>query len=205
MGVTQTSLGTVSHYGAKGATIGPYFTPETTTGTLPTPEQKERVDKFATMLREGGGDITIKYDHVLMQAERWKKVAWFVCSSYPRCWALLTEFVVSLSRNAAWNALTTLVDLDTATLLSSSPFAEPITRRLMMEIGQVAHALNIHIRKDKETGVTLDDDLVAKARSVGTMTSSMRVDMLNQRAMEVEVRFRTFLSVCEGTNEVGNR
>lgn len=81
MGATQTALGTVSHYGAKGATLGPFYTTETKRGVEPTPELKERIETLAGMLRKGGGEIGIKWDHVDMQAERWKKTAWFVCRS----------------------------------------------------------------------------------------------------------------------------
>lgn len=69
----------------------------------------------------------------------------------------------------------------------------------MLEIGTVAQALGIDILKDDETGLSLDDDLIAKAKSVGTMTSSMRVDLINKRAMEVEVKFIVVVSDTWGT------
>lgn len=81
MGATQIAPGKVSHYGPKLATLGPFPTSDPKLNG--TPEEKERLEKFGSMLSLGGGDVTIKYDPVEMQAERWKKTAWYVQSQPP--------------------------------------------------------------------------------------------------------------------------
>lgn len=118
-------------------------------------------------------------------------------------------------RNAAWNAFTALIDVDTATLLSSSPFADPLIRRLMAEIASVSRALGIEIdplspdalpsakaklakakaegakeggEKEKEKEERLDDKLINRVLAVGPLTSSMRTDVQSGRSLEVEVR-----------------
>lgn len=103
-------------------------------------------------------------------------------------------------RNAAWNGLTALTDLDTDTYLTSSPSAEPIARNLMIEMAAISRALGIEIdphryykdtpekltekQRKQNDGKTVDDMLVDRVRSVGPLTSSMRVDVQNGRALE---------------------
>lgn len=80
--------------------------------------EKERLDRFASLLRHGATVFQVVPD---IQVQRWEKVVW----------------------NAAWNSLTTLTMLDTHSWLSSSPGATPLTRKLMCEVIDVARKCNV--------------------------------------------------------------
>lgn len=108
-----------------------------------------------------------------------------------------------IRRNAAWNGLTALTDLDSTTYLQSSPGAEPLTRRLMHEIITIARALGIET-DPFEPGIhdpaeaqkiaegigrkgRLADELITMAVVLGPVGSSMRTDVQNGRPLEADV------------------
>lgn len=97
-------------------------------GLFPNPQldaavEKTRLEKFASLLKEGGTVFEVM-DNV--QIQRWEKVVW----------------------NCAWNSLTTLTLLDTQTWLKSSPDAMPMTRRLMGEVIQVARKCDVPLEDE---------------------------------------------------------
>ncbi|RDW78946.1 ketopantoate reductase family protein [Aspergillus mulundensis] len=94
-----------------------------------------------------------------IQPRRWEKVIW----------------------NVAWNAITTLTDQDVNCWLASSPDAIPYTRRLMGEVIAVARACGVHVKDG------LADGLIAKARGLGELRTSMQADREAGREMEIEV------------------
>lgn len=124
----------------------------------------------------------------------------------------LSRFVEPI-RNAAWNGLTALTDLDSTTYLHSSPLADPLARRLMREIVTISRALGIEI-DPFEPGVLqpeeankvaqalnrngrLADALIERVIAVGPITSSMRIDVQNGRPVEADVRTDLpFVSAC---------
>lgn len=114
------------------------------------------MDQFITLFREGGSPIQVM-PHI--QTARWKKTIW----------------------NIAWNSLTTLTSQDTASWLTSSEFAVPLTRRLMNEAISVAKALSI-----PDIDYDLVDQLLARINKIGGIYSSMYYDVEAGRPMEVE-------------------
>ena len=76
IGATQIAPGTVRHYNRNKLTMGPFNIASLGPKSPTSPRELERLDTFAKMLVDGGGDITVVRDHVLMQAERWVKLAW---------------------------------------------------------------------------------------------------------------------------------
>ena len=177
------------------------------------------------MVRAGGGkDARVLMSHLDVQGERWTKLGLVRTSdpSLPSSLSLSRAFkdadinrcrIFGTRRNAAWNAFTALIDIDTTTLLHSSPFADPLIRRLMAEIASVSRALGIEIdplshdalpsakaklaaekgkaegagEKEKEKEERLDDKLINRVLAVGPLTSSMRTDVQSARSLEVEV------------------
>ncbi|KAL4946434.1 hypothetical protein BDV06DRAFT_122114 [Aspergillus oleicola] len=94
-----------------------------------------------------------------IQHRRWEKVVW----------------------NVAWNAITALTDQDVGSWLDSSPEAVPYTRRLMNEVIAVAGALGVQLEEG------LADTLIARAKGLGDIRTSMQTDRESGRLMEIEV------------------
>ncbi|KAF9512531.1 hypothetical protein BS47DRAFT_1345303 [Hydnum rufescens UP504] len=157
---SQTALGTVRHYRATSTTIGPFNISSLGLKSPTSPHELERLDTFAKMLVHGGGEVSVVPDHILMQTERWVKVAW----------------------NCAWNPLTALTDLDTASYLGSSTWAEPMARRLVHEVVAVAKGLGLELDADGK----IREDAIIESVKHEPLTTSMRNDTHNHRPMEVE-------------------
>jgi len=99
------------------------------------------------------------------------------------CQAVIAMIICpSVFRNCAWNPLTALTDLDTTTYLRSSPFSEPIARRLIREVVAVARGLGMEL----DVGDKSREDTIIELVYQAPLTSSMRSDTHNHRAMEVE-------------------
>lgn len=116
VGAIQHSPGIVKHTKSEDMQIGLFPNSQLDSST-----EKQRLDSFANLLRNGETRFTILED---MQPQRWEKVVW----------------------NVAWNSITTLTLVDTQTWLHSSPDAEPYTRRLMDEVIQVARGCGVHLQ-----------------------------------------------------------
>jgi ketopantoate reductase len=87
-------------------------------------------------------------------------------------------------RNCAWNPLTALTDLDTASYLGSSTWAEPMARRLVHEVVAVAKGLGLELDADGK----IREDAIIEFVKYEPLTTSMRSDTHNHRPLEVEVR-----------------
>ncbi|KDQ21617.1 hypothetical protein BOTBODRAFT_26053 [Botryobasidium botryosum FD-172 SS1] len=116
---------------------------------------QKRLRSFSNLLISGGGDVDVQEN---MQTARWKKVVW----------------------NSAWNALTTLSDLDTYAYLTSSPSAPATARAAMHEVITVAQALGLPIP------FTLVEELMDRVGD-RRINSSMQMDCRHKRPMEIEV------------------
>ncbi|PYH90729.1 2-dehydropantoate 2-reductase [Aspergillus ellipticus CBS 707.79] len=151
VGASQPTPGTIIHTTSEETELGLYPNPH-----LPASLETSRLTTFTSLLTAGKTPHTM---HADIQPTRWQKVIW----------------------NCAWNTLTTLTGLDTASFLASSPDADPLTRKLMREVIAVATA----------SGVSLPADLVetqmARMRGLGAVRTSMQVDREMGRRMEVDV------------------
>lgn len=156
VGGTQLAPGIVHHHASENTEIGLFEARE-----IDSTVQKNSLDQFVTLFREGGSPIEVMPN---IQTARWKKTIW----------------------NIAWNSLTTLTSLDTASWLASSDIAIPLTRRLMTEAVSVAKALDI-----PEIGYDLIDQLLMRINQIGGIYSSMYYDVEAGRPMEVEAIFGT--------------
>ena len=152
-GATQTSPGVVESTKSEDIQIGLF-----PNSSLDATSERQKLDTFASLLRDGGTSFRVE-DHI--QVHRWSKVVW----------------------NAAWNSLTTLTMLDTQSWLSSSSGSEPMTRRLMREVIDVAKAIDVPLQYE------LIDQLLKKIRAMPGIGSSMLTDCKNGRKMEVDVIF----------------
>ncbi|KAF8317862.1 hypothetical protein DL93DRAFT_2055033, partial [Clavulina sp. PMI_390] len=182
IGGEQKSPGVVIHQGGTLLTAGPFRG-----GNLDSPvhspaNERERLDRIAEMLRDGGCNVETLHDPVEMQVNRWRKLAW----------------------NVAWNGLTGLTNLDTDAFFASSPYAAPLAVSLMDEITLVARAKGYEIDPlapecplpadekaklaekmglSKRLGQTFYETMVKR----GPTTSSMRADVNAGRVLEAEV------------------
>lgn len=118
--------------------------------------EKQRLDEFASLLAAGKTVFQVVPN---IQVQRWEKVVW----------------------NAAWNSLTTLTLLDTHSWLSSTDGADPMTRRLMTEVIDVARKCGVPIEYD------LVDRLVQKILDMPPIGSSMQNDYRANKPMEVDI------------------
>ncbi|KAJ5668706.1 hypothetical protein N7462_009776 [Penicillium macrosclerotiorum] len=151
VGATQISPGVVKHTKSEDMQIGLFPNPE----VAPSKEQ-QRLDTFAGLLEHGQTRFQVLDD---MQRQRWEKVVW----------------------NVAWNSITTITMLDTQTWLHSSIEAEPITRKVMRQVINVARASGVPLED------SLVDQLMDKINSMPGIGSSMQTDCKNGRPMEVDV------------------
>jgi len=156
VGGAQLAPGVVHHYPPENTEIG-LFESQDINATV----QRESLDQFVSCFRDGGTPVQVLPN---IQTARWKKTIW----------------------NMAWNSITTLTSWDTASWLSSSPFAVPLTRTLMAEGISVAKALRI-----PEIDDGLVDEYLAKINQLGPIYSSMYYDSKFGRPMEVEAIFGT--------------
>jgi len=115
---TQLSPGVVRHIKSENTQLGIF-----PNNTLDTNHEQNRLDEFASLLREGGTPLTVEAN---IQVQRWEKVVW----------------------NVAWNSLTTLTMVDTHSWLKSSSDAVPLTRRLMGEVIDVARKADVPLEHD---------------------------------------------------------
>ena len=151
VGATQTSPGKITHLQSEDMQMGLF--PNT---NVPQDLEKSRLNTFATLLKTGGTKFTVEEN---IQIKRWEKVTW----------------------NAAWNAITTLTDVNTQDWLASSPQAMVITKRLMHEVIDVADRCNVPLKHN------LADALVDKILGMPGIYSSMHTDMKEGRPLEVDV------------------
>lgn len=119
-------------------------------------QDTHRLDQFASLLKAGGTPCRVVPN---IQVFRWEKVVW----------------------NAAWNSLTALTMMDTHAWLSSSPTAISVTRRVMLEVIQVARALKVLIP------YSLVDDFLTRIQKLPPIRTSMMTDLENGKHMEVEM------------------
>lgn len=117
---------------------------------------KKRLDEFAGLLTAGKTVFQVVPN---IQVQRWEKVVW----------------------NAAWNSLTTLTLLDTHSWLNSTDGADPMTRRLMTEVIDVARKCGVPIEYE------LVDRLVQKILDMPPIGSSMQNDYRANKPMEVDI------------------
>lgn len=150
-GATQVSAGIVKHGKSEDMQIGLFPNPRLDKDT-----EQQRLNTFAELLSKGQTRFQILQD---MQPQRWEKVVW----------------------NAAWNAITALTMVDTQTWLHSSADAEPFTRRLMLEVINIARGCGVPLRDG------LVDELMRKVNSLPGIGSSMQTDCRNGRPLEIEV------------------
>jgi 2-dehydropantoate 2-reductase len=147
-------------------------------GHIPKDTQQKRLDELVSIFREGGTNITVPSN---IATARWKKLIW----------------------NIAWNSLTALTEVDTATWFSSSELATPLTKRLMQESITVAKAKGVEGIEE-----SLANELIDKVISLGGIYSSMYQDRKEGRLMEVEpilgapVRWGRELGVSIPTMEI---
>jgi 2-dehydropantoate 2-reductase len=118
--------------------------------------ESSRLQRFAALLETGNTKFQIVPN---IQVQRWEKVVW----------------------NAAWNPLTTISLLDTHAWLNSSELATPMTKRVMQEVINVAHALEVPVADD------LIDRLFARILGMPPIGSSMRADFEAGKLMEVDI------------------
>lgn len=116
VGAVQDSPGIVQHKATEHTHIG-IFPNE----LLDHVHEKEKLDEFTDLWRQGGTPFTIQDD---IQIQRWEKVVW----------------------NVAWNSLTTLTMLNTHAWLSSSDNATPLTKKLMQEVISVAQGAGVPLK-----------------------------------------------------------
>ncbi|KAF9891613.1 hypothetical protein FE257_003624 [Aspergillus nanangensis] len=151
VGATQTRPGVVQHSPAENTELGLF-----PNAALAADEEQRRLRTFASLLHQGETNVSVVDD---IQRPKWEKVVW----------------------NCAWNAVTALTLVDTHAWLSSSPDAEPWTRRLMREV----------IAAGQACGVSLQDELVEqlmdRIHSLPPIQTSMQMDHVHGRQMEIEV------------------
>lgn len=94
-----------------------------------------------------------------IQRRKWEKVVW----------------------NCAWNATTALTLMDTHAWLSSSKDTEQWTRRLMQEVMAAGQACGVPLEND------LVDKLMVRIHSLPPVQTSMQMDHVHGRPMEIEV------------------
>ncbi|KIV81885.1 hypothetical protein PV11_04035 [Exophiala sideris] len=116
VGARQDSPGYITHMSAENTQIGLF-----PNKSLETSREHATLDKFASLLRDGGTPVSIE-DNI--QVQRWEKVVW----------------------NVAWNSLTTLTMLDTHSWLNSTPDSMPMTRKLMTEVIDVARKCDVPLQ-----------------------------------------------------------
>lgn len=76
IGASQIAPGRVRHHGSKRLAVGPFNISSIGPKSPTSPYELERLDAFAKMLVDGGAEVTVVPNHVLMQAKRWVKLAW---------------------------------------------------------------------------------------------------------------------------------
>ncbi|KAG2413179.1 hypothetical protein HFD88_002368 [Aspergillus terreus] len=113
VGASQPSPGHVHHTVSEHTELGLFPNP-----ALDVDLENQRVETFASLLRQGGTNFQVVDD---IQRRKWEKVVW----------------------NCAWNATTALTCMDTHAWLASSADAEPWTRRLMHEVLAVGQACGV--------------------------------------------------------------
>lgn len=118
--------------------------------------EAQRLEEFAGLLTTGKTVFQVVPN---IQVQRWEKVVW----------------------NVAWNSLTTLTLLDTHSWLSSSEGADPMTRRLMTEVVDVARKCGVPIEH------SLVGKLVDKILAMHPIGSSMQNDYKSNKPMEVDI------------------
>jgi len=160
IGATQIAPGRVRHHGSKKLAVGPFNIASIGPKSPTSPYELERLDTFAKMLVDGGAEVAVVRDHVLMQAKRWVKLA---------C-------------NCACNPLTALTDLDIATHLGTSSFSEQTSRRILREVIAIARGLGMEL----DAGGNSPEDAMMELVHHAPPTNSMRIDAQNRRTMEVE-------------------
>lgn len=117
VGATQTSSGYIKHMQAENTEVGLF-----PNDRVPVELERERLDNFAALMRQGGTNISVEEN---VQLKRWEKVVW----------------------NVAWNSITTLTGVDTQAWLAT-PEAMEMTKRLMLEVTQVGQRCGVPLNDD---------------------------------------------------------
>ncbi|KAE9364575.1 2-dehydropantoate 2-reductase [Stipitochalara longipes BDJ] len=151
VGATQTSPGFVTHIKSENTEIGIFPNP-----ALSPSVESSRLDGFTALLKAGNTKFVVEPN---IQIRRWEKVVW----------------------NVAWNAITSLTQIDTQTWLHSSPDAIPLTKRLMEEVIEVARKSGVPMRDG------LVDELFGKILALPGVYTSMQKDVAARNPLEIDV------------------
>jgi 2-dehydropantoate 2-reductase len=151
VGATQTSPGIVTHIKSENTEIG-LFPNSLLSPTL----EATRLSDFTALLKAGNTKFAVEPN---VQIRRWEKVVW----------------------NVAWNAITSLTQIDTQTWLHSSPDAIPLTKALMEEVIEVARKSGVPMRDG------LVDELFTKILALPGVYTSMQKDVVARNPLEIDV------------------
>lgn len=151
VGATQTSPGIVTHIKSENTEIG-LFPNSLLSPTL----EATRLSDFTALLKAGNTKFVVEPN---VQIRRWEKVVW----------------------NVAWNAITSLTQIDTQTWLHSSPDAIPLTKALMEEVIEVARKSGVPMRDG------LVDELFTKILALPGVYTSMQKDVVARNPLEIDV------------------
>lgn len=151
VGAIQKTPGVITHIPNEDMQMGLFRNPN-----LDPNLEQSRLDVSADLMRGGGTVFNIEED---IRIKRWEKCVW----------------------NACWNPITTLTMVDTHTWLKSSTESTPMTKRLMIEMIEVARHCGVPLEYD------LADSLMDKMLAMQGVFSSMHADMREGRPLEVEV------------------
>jgi ketopantoate reductase len=83
IGATQTSPGLIKHMQAENTEIGLFSNPGSDTE-----QERSRLEHFASLMRQGGTNISVEDD---VQVKRWEKVVWNAA------WNTIGKFVLKSS------------------------------------------------------------------------------------------------------------
>ena len=130
---------------------------------------KDAVDRLAALYKSGGATIDVHDD---VQVERWSKTL----------------------VNSVWNPVTALTRVGDAAFLAADSGAEDMIRAVMKETAAVAQACGF---------TSIDDDLVewqlsrAREREFPGVVSSMTVDAMTGRSMEIDALIGNIIAIGE--------
>ncbi|KAN0099650.1 2-dehydropantoate 2-reductase [Hyaloscypha variabilis] len=151
VGATQTSPGFVKHIASEFTEIGLFPNPSVSPNI-----ESSRLDNFISLLKAGNTKFAIEEN---IQIRRWEKVVW----------------------NVAWNAITSLTQIDTQTWLHSSPDSIPLTKQLMEEVIEVARKSGVPVREG------LVEELFVKILALPGVYTSMQKDVVARNPLEIDV------------------
>ncbi|KAJ7758135.1 hypothetical protein DFH07DRAFT_772602 [Mycena maculata] len=141
---------------------------------IPRTRQQKHLDIFIDILVKSNARITVKED---IQVDRWVKVIWWGLDWHGFVYVLMNIITGTLLGPDNKGAGT---QLRTSDFISTSPHATSLARLIIVEGINVAKAKGLPIPED-----TLDT-MMAKYTTLTGSDSSMLVDAINMKPMEVE-------------------